>query len=54
LKAQRWFPFAEETGGKIFRSNGKHPVDVRIARIADPPDSEVENRNEGTLEAPKA
>ena len=54
LKAKRWFPFVEETGGKIFRSNGKHPVDVRIARIADPPDTEVENRNEGTLEAPKA
>jgi hypothetical protein len=22
LEAQRWFPFVEETGGKIFRSNG--------------------------------
>ena len=44
----------EETGGKIFRSNGKHPEDARIARVADPPDSEVENRNEGTLEVPKA
>ena len=31
----------EETGGKTFRSNGKHPGDVRIARIADPLDSEV-------------
>ena len=33
-------PFAEETGGKIFRSNGKHPGDVRIALIAGPLDSE--------------
>ena len=38
----------EETGGKIFRSNGKHPGDVRIAPIADPLDSEVENRNKQT------
>ena len=45
LKATRWFPYVEETGGKIFRSNGKHPGDVRIAPIADPLDSEVENRN---------
>ena len=22
LKAERWFPYVEETGGKIFRSNG--------------------------------
>ena len=22
LQAQRWFPYVEETGGKIFRSNG--------------------------------
>jgi len=22
LKASRWFPYVEETGGKIFRSNG--------------------------------
>ena len=52
LKAQRWFPFVEETGGKIFRSNGKHPGDVRIALIADPLDTEVANRNEWTLDAP--
>jgi hypothetical protein len=43
----------EETGGKTFRSNGKYPGDVRIAPIADPLDSEVENRNEGTLDVPK-
>ena len=43
----------EETGGKIFRSNGKTPVDVRIAVIADPPDTEVENLNEGTLDVLK-
>ena len=42
----------EETGGKTFRSNGKHPGDVRIALIAGPPDSEVVNRNEGTLDVP--
>ena len=53
LEAQRWFPFVEETGGKIFRSNGKHPGDVRIAPIADPLDSEVANRNEGTIDVPK-
>jgi hypothetical protein len=35
----------EETGGKIFRSNGKHPEDVRIALIADPLDTEVDSRN---------
>ena len=44
----------EETGGKIFRSNGKHPGDVRIALIADPLDTEVANRNEGTIDVPKA
>ena len=44
----------EETGGKIFRSNGIHPGDIRIAVIADPLDSEVENRNEGTIDVPKA
>ena len=44
----------EETGGKIFRSNGKHPVDVRIAFIAGPSDTEVANRNEWTLDVPKA
>ena len=43
----------EETGGKIFRSNGKHPGDVRIALIAGPLDTEVVNRNEGTLDVPK-
>jgi hypothetical protein len=43
----------EETGGKIFRSNGKHPEDVRIAPIADPLDTEVDNRNEGTLDVLK-
>jgi hypothetical protein len=43
----------EETGGKIFRSNGIHPEDVRIALIADPLDSEVENQNEGTLDVLK-
>ena len=43
----------EETGGKIFRSNGKYSGDVRIALIADPLDTEVENRNEGTLDVPK-
>ena len=42
----------EETGGKIFRSNGIHPGDVRIALIADPLDTEVVNRNEGTLDVP--
>ena len=42
----------EETGGKTFRSNGKHPGDDRIAVIADPLDSEVESRNEGTLDVP--
>ena len=53
LKASRWFPYVEETGGKIFRSNGIHPGDVRIAPIADPLDSEVESRNEGTLDVLK-
>ena len=53
LKAKRWFPFVEETGGKIFRSNGIHPGDVRIALIADPLDTEVESRNEGTLDVLK-
>ena len=43
----------EETGGKIFRSNGKYSGDVRIALIADPLDTEVENRNEGTLDVLK-
>ena len=43
----------EETGGKTFRSNGIHPGDVRIALIADPLDTEVVNRNEGTLDVPK-
>ena len=43
----------EETGGKIFRSNGKHPGDVRIAVIADPLATEIENRNEGTLDVLK-
>jgi hypothetical protein len=43
----------EETGGKTFRSNGKHPGDVRIAVIADPLDTEVANRNEGTLDVLK-
>ena len=43
----------EETGGKIFRSNGIHPGDVRIAPIADPLDTEIENQNEGTLDVPK-
>src|SRR3974377_1835340 len=47
LPALRWFPYVEETGGKIFRSNGKHPGDVRIARIADPLASEVLKRKEG-------
>jgi hypothetical protein len=42
----------EETGGKIFRSNGKHPEDVRLAVIADPLDTEVENQHERTLDAP--
>ena len=42
----------EETGGKIFRSNGIHPGDYRIALIADPLDTEVVNRNEGTLDVP--
>jgi len=54
LQASRWFPYAEETGGKIFRSNGKQPTDVRIASIAGPSDTEVVNRNEGTLDVPKA
>ena len=36
----------EETGGKIFRSNGKPLRDVRIAFVAGPADTEVENRNE--------
>ena len=53
LPALRWFPYVEETGGKIFRSNGKHPGDVRIALIADPLDSEVANRNDGTLDVLK-
>ena len=53
LKAARWFPYVEETGGKIFRSNGSSPVDVRIALIADPLDTEVENRNKGTLDVLK-
>ena len=53
LKASRWFPYVEETGGKIFRSNGKHPGDVRIALVADPLDSEVDNQNEGTLDVLK-
>ena len=53
LEASRWFPYVEETGGKIFRSNGKHPGDVRIAFIADPLDTEVVNRNEGTLDVLK-
>jgi intein/homing endonuclease len=43
----------EETGGKIFRSNGKRPGDDRIALIADPLGTEIENRNEGTLDVPK-
>ena len=43
----------EETGGKIFRSNGKHPGDDRIAVIADPLDTEIANRNEGTLDVLK-
>jgi hypothetical protein len=53
LPALWWFPYVEETGGKIFRSNGKHSGDVRIAPIADPLDTEVENRHEGTLDVPK-
>ena len=53
LQASRWFPYVEETGGKIFRSNGIHPGDVRIAPIADPLDTEVESRNEGTLDVLK-
>jgi hypothetical protein len=53
LKATRWFPYVEETGGKTLRSNGKHPGDVRIAPIADPLDTEVENRNKGTLDVLK-
>ena len=44
----------EETGGKTFRSNGKSPMDVRIALIAGPLDTEARNRNEGTLDVPKA
>ena len=43
----------EETGGKIFRSNGSQPVDVRIALIAGPLDTEVVNRNKGTPDVPK-
>ena len=43
----------EETGRKIFRSNGKHPGDDRIAVIADPLDTEVANRHEGTLDVLK-
>jgi hypothetical protein len=43
----------EETGGKIFRSNGKHPGDDRIALIADPLGTEIENQNEGTLDVLK-
>ena len=43
----------EETGGKSFRSNGNYPEDVRIAVIADPLDTEVANRNEGTLDVLK-
>ena len=54
LQASRWFPYVEETGGKTFRSNGKHPGDVRIAPIADPLDSEVENRNDGTIDVPSS
>jgi len=46
-------PYVEETGGKIFRSNGSSPVDVRIAPIADPLDTEVDNRNKGTLDVLK-
>ena len=53
LEAQRWFPYVEETGGKIFRSNGKQPGDVRIACIADPLATEIENQNEGTLDVLK-
>src|ERR1035438_5361947 len=41
-------------GGKTFRSNGKHPGDVRIAPIADPLDSEVWNRNDGTIDVPSS
>ena len=44
----------EEAGGKIFRSNGSMPVDVRIAPVADPSDTEVENRNKGTLDVLKS
>ena len=44
----------EETGGKIFRSNGKHPGDVRIALIADPLDSEVANQNDGMIDVPSS
>jgi hypothetical protein len=43
----------EETGGKTFRSNGKHPGDDRIAVIADPLDTEIVNRHEGTLDVLK-
>jgi hypothetical protein len=43
----------EEADGKTFHSNGRSPVDVRIALIAGPSDTEVENRNEGTLDVPK-
>src|ERR1035441_2286199 len=53
LPALWWFPYVEETGGKIFRSNGKHSGDVRIAPIADPLDTQVDNRHEGTLDVPK-
>jgi len=43
----------EETDGKTFRSNGELPMDVRIALIAGPSDTEVENRNAGTLDVLK-
>jgi hypothetical protein len=43
----------EETGGKIFRSNGKHPGDDRIAPFAGPLDTEVDNRNEWTIDVLK-
>jgi hypothetical protein len=43
----------EEAGGKIFRSNGSHPGDDRIALIADPLDTEVDNRNEWTIDVLK-
>ena len=53
VKGPTVVPYVEETGGKIFRSNGKHPGDVRIALIADPLDTEVVNRNEWTIDVPK-